>query len=128
MIYLVSGSREFPDMQFVKDYIWHNLKPYDTLIHGTARGVDQACARMAKGCGSDVIGVPAQWDIYGKKAGAIRNGEMLESLLEHKRQGNTILALIFWDGVSKGTANFIYQADLKNVPYKLFNVKVKGES
>jgi hypothetical protein len=126
MIYVVSGSREFPDMDFVRDYMWQTIEGYDTLIHGGARGVDQKCAAMAKGCGADVVEVPAQWEKFGKKAGPIRNGEMIASTYQHQQLGNKVMALIFWDGKSKGTANFMYQLKQTEIPYKLFTLEVRS--
>lgn len=126
MIYVVSGSREFPDLQFVSDYIWQNVKPYDTLIHGGARGVDKTCGNRAKSIGANVVEVPANWKIYGMAAGAIRNSEMIACVAEHQKLGNEVMALIFWDVRSRGTADFIRKIEKTEIPYKLFTLKTRS--
>ena len=45
---------------------------------------------------------PANWDLYGKKAGYLRNIEMANYALE--KNG---MLFAFWDGLSKGTKHMI---------------------
>jgi hypothetical protein len=47
------------------------------LLHGGARGADQAIAAAAHRLGWAVEAIPAQWARYGIAAGPVRNGQML---------------------------------------------------
>ena len=68
-----------------------------TVVTGGANGADISGEQWAdeRGYVNEVHN--ADWDQYGKRAGYIRNAEMVDSGIN--------FALIFWDGTSKGTAN-----------------------
>ncbi len=83
---LVTGTRKTTAKQddYVATVLYLAAQPSMTLglpivvVHGAAKGVDSAAASWAK----DAMSVtpephPADWDRHGKKAGAIRNGEMV---------------------------------------------------
>jgi hypothetical protein len=53
---------------------------------------------------------PAQWSIYGKGAGYIRNREMAQ-------YADALIA--FWDGKSKGTKNMIDEAKKQGLIIKV---------
>jgi hypothetical protein len=69
-----------------------------TVISGAARGADLAGERWASANGISCELYPADWDKYGKKAGAIRNQQMADV-------ADALIAL--WDGQSRGTADMI---------------------
>lgn len=48
------------------------------VIHGGAQGADTLCGAWGKARGLPVIRVDANWDVYLKRAGGIRNSWMLE--------------------------------------------------
>lgn len=80
---------------------WSNT---DTLIHGNARGADQLSESAYKeiffgyeGQGG-IERFPADWNKYGKRAGYIRNKQMLE-------EGKPDIVLAFPGG--KGTAMMV---------------------
>ena len=56
-------------------------RPVIQLIHGGARGADQAVAQAGYRLGWPVLEMPAQWQRYGRGAGMIRNGQMLEQAI-----------------------------------------------
>jgi len=58
----------------------------------------------------DVLRFVPDWDKFGKRAGYLRNEEMAK---------NATHCIVFWDGISKGTAHMIETAK----KYKL-NLKV----
>ncbi len=68
------------------------------VISGCARGVDLAGIAWANFYKISVARFPADWDKYGKSAGYKRNVQMADRCTH---------ALIFWDGVSKGTKSMI---------------------
>lgn len=76
MVLLVTGSRYWMDWKTMRESI-SQLSP-DVLIHGNAKGAD----RMADRIGADlkllILRYPADWATYGKRAGSIRNQQMLD--------------------------------------------------
>jgi hypothetical protein len=52
------------------------------LLHGGARGADQAIAAAAAQLGWPAEEIPAQWPRYGVAAGPIRNAQMLRRAIE----------------------------------------------
>lgn len=79
MIYLVTGGRDFTDKDFVFNSLdkIHSERPCTFLIHGDASGVDTLCGLWAKNNNIGVKACPAEWNVYGKTAGIIRNSQML---------------------------------------------------
>lgn len=104
---LVCGSRTWDDRYTVA---WRLAQfPRDTeIIHGAARGADEAASDAAFALGFAQTGYPANWDEHGKAAGLIRNQEMIE-----REQPDLVLA--FWDGKSKGTMHTVALARKRNI-------------
>lgn len=95
---LITGSRNYPHMDFVRYYVWTMLPFLACIIHGNTRGVDRAAASAAK-----LHGVPVEvhipdWDKHGKSAGPRRNRAMV-------RVATDVVA--FWDGKSPGTRSCV---------------------
>lgn len=96
-VMLVVGSRNFPRMSMVDDFMV--LLPKDVLVlSGGARGVDSMAVLAAKDCGLTTAVIEADWTRYGKSAGPRRNVEMVKLATD---------VVAFWDGRSKGTAHTI---------------------
>lgn len=83
---LVTGSRTWPEIEKVKKVItatYTRLSKYCLgeliLVHGTARGVDEAASKAWLEAGGTVEPHPADWDTYHKQAGFVRNKEMVDS-------------------------------------------------
>lgn len=96
----VIGSREFPDENKVREYV-RNLPTGSIVVSGGARGVDSWAEDEAKRNGLEVIVFAADWQKYGRRAGALRNTTIIET-------ADVVAA--FWDGVSRGTADSIRKA------------------
>ena len=83
------------------------------LLHGGARGADQAIAAAAHRLGWAVEAIPAQWARYGIAAGPVRNGQMLrrasEEAADHSRTAPTGVLVIAFPGHA-GTASLLQQA------------------
>ena len=83
------------------------------LLHGGARGADQAIAAAAHRLGWAVEAIPAQWARYGIAAGPVRNGQMLRRAHEEakafRRVTPTGVLVIAFPGRS-GTASLLQQA------------------
>lgn len=113
MFFVVTGSRDFPSREawFVYRVLDALLKdnPNLVMINGGGRGADTICLRWAAMRGVPVEMFKANWTKHGKSAGTIRNGEMINRLLETK--GNTVLAFVYgklYD--SRGTKNCVDQS------------------
>ncbi len=76
---LVCGGRYYSDAARVEDILneAHAKNPISVLIHGAATGADSLAAEWANLRGVEVISCPAQWILYDKAAGPIRNAYML---------------------------------------------------
>lgn len=118
---LVCGTRTWKDAVGIKealDEALDTLKPGDTLtiIEGGAKGADQLAGGWAEARAD--IGVlhkcfPADWDKFGKRAGYIRNVQMLQ-------EGEPDLVIAFWDGKSKGTGMMIALAEAWGVKVNVY--------
>jgi YspA, cpYpsA-related SLOG family len=82
---LFCGSRDLSSSY----RIWQTLQKIvsdsgtsHTIVHGAARGADQMAAWYAARLGFQVEAHPARWKEYGKRAGYLRNKEMLDSGLD----------------------------------------------
>lgn len=107
---IVAGSRGLNDYQTVKtaiDDLASRGMVISAIIEGTARGVDSLASRYAVEHGIENIRVPAEWNLYHRGAGAVRNRKMAE-------MGDALLAL--WDGKSRGTMNMIKAANSAGIP------------
>lgn len=92
---LICGSRNWVDHTPIKEVI-DSLSPDSTVLVGGATGADLIAQRLAEERDDIKVEVYyAQWDIWGKRAGPIRNIEMLE------QKPNIVYA--FPLGESKGT-------------------------
>lgn len=76
MLTLVTGDREWNDRAAVERAFDH-FKP-TRIIEGECRGLDLMARSVAEARGIPVIAMPAEWDKYGRAAGPIRNGSMLD--------------------------------------------------
>lgn len=101
---LVCGSRSWSDY----DAIYRALRDLVdergqfVVIHGAARGADRLAGAAAARLGLEVIEYPAQWERYGRRAGFVRNEQMLAQAPD--------LVVAFHEGGSRGTAHTIARA------------------
>lgn len=110
---IVAGTRTFNDYELLRDrlnLLLSNHLPDVAIVSGCASGADKLGERYAKEHGLEVHRYPADWNRYGKAAGPKRNAEMAE---------NADACIVFWDGVSRGTANMINTASAKDIPLRV---------
>lgn len=109
---LVCGGREYDDMDRMIRELDKIVKEYDhvTIIHGCARGADSMAGEYASMRGYDVEEYPAQWDKHGRRAGPIRNLQMLN-------EGNPDIVVAFPGG--RGTAHMTAISIEKSVFVKI---------
>lgn len=115
---LVCGSRTWEDAEAIKRRL--ALVPYvlpdvPTVVHGGAWGADTMAAKAARALGMFVEEHPADWDTHGKRAGFLRNVEMLESGVD--------VVIAFQRGKSAGTQHTINEARKRGL-----RVEVHSES
>lgn len=116
MLVLVCGSRTWDEPLTMKRRL-HQL-PFDAeIIHGGARGADMMAATFARSLGIPETCYPAQWREHGKKAGILRNLQMLD------RHPDLVLA--FWDGVSSGTRHVIEEATRRDIDVEIIEPERK---
>ena len=102
---LVCGGRDYKDRNKVKEVL--SAYTPDCIIQGGALGADRLAYFYSVDHGITDVTFPAEWEKYGKKAGYIRNVQMLE-------EGKPDLVIAFPGG--KGTAMMIKIAKEAGVP------------
>jgi hypothetical protein len=82
---LVTGSRDWTDARRIQEEIFRALyetkTPHDeaALIHGACpSGADAIADQYGTDTGMHVVRVPADWGRWKRRAGFIRNAEMVE--------------------------------------------------
>ena len=117
---LVTGTRALTQKQGekIQDTIrkWVVDNPsieQTTLIEGGANGVDRYAGLVADYLDFIHIRHPALWDRFGKKAGIIRNCEMLDLY-----KPSHVLA--FPGKTSRGTWHCVSEAKKKGIPVTVF--------
>lgn len=79
MLVLVCGGRDYTDRAALKSVLdaIHEDQGIEVLITGAASGADYLAETWARTARVPYVGHPAKWEQLGKKAGIIRNNEML---------------------------------------------------
>jgi len=96
----VVGSRTVTNYDAFKKELFKIIKEYKVtkLVSGGANGADALAERYSNDFDIDMEVYKAEWSLYGRSAGMIRN---------NKIWGNSDMGVAFWDGKSKGTAHSI---------------------
>lgn len=79
-VLLVCGGRDFIDRELAfrtLDRV-NAKRPITKIVQGLARGADSLAAEWARVRKVPCVGFAANWNEYGKAAGAIRNQQMLD--------------------------------------------------
>lgn len=110
---LVCGSRGWQDELVVHEELRKlSLEGFGSLIHGGARGADSIADQEARLLGYAVKEFPANWELYGRSAGMLRNEQMAN-------QGPD-LVLAFWLGpTSRGTEHMVRLARGLGIPVRV---------
>ncbi len=111
---LCCGSRDFANPFLVSLAIDQRIAglPVPTwIIHGDAPGADRIAAKAGERHGHNVQAFKADWDAYGKRAGVIRNLQMLDE--------NPDLVIAWWNGSSPGTAHTLTEARKRGIPVEV---------
>lgn len=108
MIVVVTGGRKYADQLCVFDNldIVHSVERITLLVEGGATGADALCKSWAISRGVPRVTDKADWTRYGRAAGGIRNGVMLD------RKPRLVVA---FPG-DAGTENCCRQANERRIP------------
>jgi len=89
-------------------------RPVLLVLHGGARGADQAIGRAARQLGWPAETLPADWRRYGRGAGPIRNRELLHTAVQRAhalaRPGFSAGVQVIAFPGGRGTASLLRQA------------------
>jgi hypothetical protein len=103
---LVTGSRDWTDARSIELEMFRALYETKTtfseavLIHGACpTGADALADAYARATGMHIIRRPADWERYGKRAGFLRNAELVDlgpdvclAFIRSKSRGATMTA------------------------------------
>ncbi len=107
---LVCGSRDWTNRESIRKEIV-KLNP-SVVIEGEQRGADIIARDIARELGIEVMPFHAEWTIYGRRAGPIRNQKMLD-------EAHPNLVLAFPLPSSKGTWDMIRRARAAGIEVKI---------
>lgn len=121
---IIAGPRDYPGNHAEEKYVISRIRELGRLynmykdciiVEGGAAGIDSTAKKIAMASSIPLREYPAEWNVYGSKAGPIRNAQMAE-------YADVLIA--FYSG-SKGTSNMISQAlehglDIHIIPVKKF--------
>lgn len=108
---IIAGSRHIHSYSLLEEAVGSSgFKPTE-IFSGCAGGVDQLGEQYATEHAIVLRRFYADWSIFGKSAGPIRNREMAEN-------ADALIAL--WDGASRGTSDMIKKAIDCNLKVKVF--------
>lgn len=105
----VSGSRDYAHLDNV-NRVLESFPQGIVIVHGGAPGVDRRTDEVARLLGMEVDVWKAEWERYGRRAGPLRNRQMVASC---------DFLLAFWNGVSRGTASAIQAAVDEDIPFEI---------
>ena len=115
---IIAGGRDFNDYEYMSTKLNELFKDPNTfnnktikIISGMAKGADFLAIRYADENKLTKILFPANWKVYPRIAGFLRNNDML-SIATH--------LIAFWDRKSNGTKHMIEIAQMKGIPVWVF--------
>lgn len=103
---IIAGGRDITDYELVLSAVSESQFDITEIVSGMASGVDALAVKYSKENNLPLNEFWAEWNLYGKSAGPIRNRRMAES-------ADGLIAI--WDGKSRGTKNMIDEATKRNL-------------
>lgn len=110
---MITGSRDWDDKMTIDralfEYWYNGGRTNDILlIEGGAKGADRLARDCWRTAGFQTEEFPADWDQYGKRAGILRNIQMLDT------QPEAVLAFI--RNNSRGATHAATEAERRGIP------------
>jgi hypothetical protein len=116
MIVLVCGSRDWTNPDIIRTRL-SKLPQGTVVVEGEGRGADRIARDVALELGFEVLRVPANWKLYKKAAGPIRNREMLDL-------GPGLIIAFHEDlASSRGTIDTIVEGHSRGITYEVWDDK-----
>lgn len=114
---IICGSRHWSDYSAIVRCV-DSLPKGTLVIHGGARGADEQAGEAAFAFRLPTLVMPAQWDLFGPKAGPMRNKAMVTVLASLGQCGYSIRLYAFLqsNAENRGTRNCLRQAVAKGIP------------
>lgn len=109
----IIGSRIFNDYKLLQETLELYKHKITLVVSGAAKGADSLGEKWALKNNIQTLIFPAEWDKYGKRAGYIRNEDIIK---------NCDCCIAFWDGKSTGTKHSISLCKKYDKPCKIINV------
>jgi hypothetical protein len=109
-VVLICGNRTWNDWKPIRELV-RSLPDGAIVVEGEARGADTIARICAEQRGLEVRKYPAQWKVYGKAAGPLRNQQMLNA--EHP---DIVVAFTYNLATSKGTRDMVERARKTGIP------------
>lgn len=106
---IIAGCREISDYDAVASAIESCNIEIDTVLSGGCRGVDLCGEQWAADHQILIEKYPAEWHLFGRAAGIIRNQKMVDS-------ADALIAIISTKYQGRGTASIIKMANKKGLP------------
>mgnify|MGYP003571319571 CR=1 FL=1 len=117
----IVGSRTFNDYNMVVKVLSQLKHDYDynyiEIVSGGAKGADAFGERYANENGIKLTVFPTDWKKWGKRAGFIRNVDIIK---------NCDVCVCFWDGESHGTKHDVELCQQMHKPCHIWNF-IKNE-
>lgn len=110
---IIAGGRDFKDYDLLCqkcDQILSSVQEDIIIVSGCALGADFLGEKYSEERGYQTFYFPANWRLYGRGAGPVRNREMADY---------ADAAIVFWDGQSKGSAHMIETAKEKGLKVRV---------
>lgn len=109
----IVGSRDFVDHERFSRIVDKVRGDITLIVSGGARGADTLAENYAKKKPIPYLIFPADWDKHGKKAGILRNQDIVD---------NADAMIAFLAPESKGTRDSIKKAQKKGITVHIVNV------
>ena len=109
----IIGSRSFNDYSLLENKLKEYLSKVELVVSGGATGADSLGEQWAKNNNIQTLIFPANWDKYGRRAGFIRNEDIIK---------NCDGCIAFWDGKSPGTKHSLSLCEKYNKPFKIVKI------
>lgn len=112
---IVCGSRTFTNYSTLcaalDDFLQQFPNEQICIVSGCARGADALAIQYAEERNLQLLRFPANWKRYGRSAGMVRNGQMLNV---------ADACFAFHDGESRGTAQMLRISRAKGIPTEVY--------
>lgn len=106
----IIGSREFNNYELLCKTLDEYKSRVSLVVSGGAKGADILGEKWANENNIPTLIFIPDWDKFGKRAGFIRNEDIIK---------NCDGCVAFWNGISSGTKNSLSLCKKYNKPYKI---------